>query len=258
MAGRPRLARTLLALHVLPEEFVMKSWMMMAVLMLGLGVVAAAPLGAQADEAERVSEAARVFDEIMSVPDKAIPAEILERAEAVAVFPSTLKGGFGIGVHRGKGILSKRQRDTGTWSAPAFLSLTGGSFGAQIGGQAIDLVLVVMNKGGLENLIRNEFKIGGEASVAAGPIGRGAEASTDIQLKAEILSYSRARGLFAGVSLSGSAIREDEDANRAFYGRPVRNAQIVDESPRPVGTAGRDPLPDVVTTWRNALRRHTK
>jgi lipid-binding SYLF domain-containing protein len=229
-----------------------------SLLLVCMSLALSSTLGAQADEAERVSKAAQVFDQIMSVPDKAIPEKILLNAEAIAVFPSTLKGGFGFGVHRGKGILSARNRESGMWTAPAFLTLTGGSFGAQIGAQAIDLVLVVMNKGGLESLLESEFKIGGDASVAAGPIGRGAEASTDLLLKAEILSYSRTRGLFAGVSLSGSAIQEDEDANRAFYGRPVRNAQIVDESPRPVGTAGRDPLPDVVSTWRDALRKHAR
>jgi lipid-binding SYLF domain-containing protein len=221
-------------------------------------LVVSSSLSAQSDEAERVSDAAQVFEEIMTVPENAIPEKILSNAEAVAVFPSTLKGGFGFGVHRGKGIISKRNRETGTWSAPGFLTLTGGSFGAQIGGQAIDLVLVVMNRNGLDSLLESEFKIGGDASVAAGPIGRGVEASTDIQMKAEILSYSRARGLFAGVSLAGSAIQEDQDANRAFYGRPVRNAQIVDESPRPVGTAGREPLPEVVSTWRNALEQYAK
>lgn len=238
----------------------MKVWLLALCMMfmMFMSLALSSTLYAQADEAERVSQASKIFDEIMNAPDNAVPLAILERAEAVAVFPSTLKGGLVFGVHRGKGILSARNRATGPWSAPAFLTLTGGSFGAQIGAQAIDLVLVVMNKGGLENLLRNEFKIGGEVSVAAGPVGRGAEAATDIQMKAEILSYSRARGLFAGVSLSGSAIREDEDANRAFYGRPIRNAQIVDESLRPVGTAGREPLPDVVTVWRDTLRKHAR
>ena len=137
------------------------------------------------------------------MPEKAIPEKILSNAEAIAVFPSTLKGGFGIGAHHGKGIISRRNRENGTWTAPGFLSLTGGSFGAQIGGQSLDLVLVVMNKHGLDSLMKSEFKIGGDASVAAGPVGRNAEASTDLLLKAEILSYSRARGLFAGVSLNG-------------------------------------------------------
>jgi SH3 domain-containing YSC84-like protein 1 len=219
---------------------------------------ASAPLAAQSDEVERVAKATQVFEEIMAVPEKAIPEKILSNAEAIAVFPSTLKGGFGIGAHHGKGIISRRNRENGTWTAPGFLSLTGGSFGAQIGGQALDLVLVVMNKNGLDSLMKSEFKIGADASVAAGPVGRNAEASTDLLLKAEILSYSRARGLFAGVSLNGSVINEDEDANRDFYGRPARNAQILEESPRPVGTSGKQPLPDVVTNWRNALGQYAK
>jgi lipid-binding SYLF domain-containing protein len=214
-------------------------------------------LQAQSEEAERVREAAVVLEEIMSTPEKAIPSAILEKAEAVAVFPSTIKGGFGIGVHRGRGILSARDRQTGTWSSPGFLTLTGGSFGAQIGAQAIDLVLVVMNERGLQNLVRNEFKIGADASVAAGPIGRGAEASTDIQLRAEILSYSRARGLFAGVSLVGSAIQEDEEANMRFYGAPRRNQQIVAEAPQPVGTSGTDAA-GATRVWQNALMKYTK
>jgi lipid-binding SYLF domain-containing protein len=212
---------------------------------------------AQTDEAERVRKAAKVFDEVMGAPDKAIPNAVLQKAEAIAVFPETIKAGLGIGAVRGKGILSARNRQDGTWSNPAFLTLTGGSFGAQIGAQEMDLVLVVMNKAGLDNLLRNEFKIGGEASVAAGPVGRAAEASTDIQLKAEILSYSRARGLFAGVSLSGSAIREDEDANQRFYGRPLPNRELVLATPAAVGTTGADSTA-AVAVWQQTLVRYVK
>ena len=199
---------------------------------LGLSIACLAVAGsqlvfAQTDEAERVRKSATVLEEIMSAPDKAIPASVLKKAEAVVVFPGTLKGGLGVGAHHGKGIISVRHRDRGKWSDPAFLSITGGSFGAQIGAEQIDLVLVVLNRDGVEKLLKNEFKIGGDASVAAGPVGRGTEASTDIQLTAEILSYSRARGLFAGVSLEGSSIREDEDANQRYYGRPLHNRDIV-------------------------------
>jgi lipid-binding SYLF domain-containing protein len=227
-------------------------------LLMCLSLAGAAPIVAQSDEAERIAKATQVFEEIMAAPDKGIPEKILANADAVAVFPSTLKGGFGIGAHHGKGIVSRRNRETGTWTAPGFLSLTGGSFGAQIGGQALDLVLVVMNENGLDSLMKSEFKIGADASVAAGPVGRGAEASTDLLMKAEILSYSRARGLFAGVTLNGSVINEDEDANRDFYGRPVRNAQILDESPRPVGTSGSASASNVVTTWQRMLARYAK
>jgi lipid-binding SYLF domain-containing protein len=224
--------------------------------LVGVAVGGGVLVHAQSEEAERVRDAAKVLEEIMSTPEKAIPDAILENADAVAVFPSTVKGGFGIGVHRGRGIISARDPQTGTWSAPGFLTLTGGSFGAQIGAQAIDLVLVVMNERGLENLLRNEFKIGADASVAAGPVGRGAEASTDIQLRAEILSYSRARGLFAGVSLVGSAVQEDEDANMRFYGQPLRNPAIVTDGRKAVGTSGNDAA-EATRTWQNALAKYT-
>lgn len=212
---------------------------------------------AQSDEAERVKQAATVFEEIMAMPDKAVPGAVLSKAEAIAVFPGTLKGGLAVGAHRGKGIISTRNRANGTWSNPGFLTMTGGSFGAQIGAQEIDLVLIVMNKSGVQNLLRNEFKIGADAAVAAGPVGRGAEASTDIQLRAEILSYSRARGLFAGVTLNGSAIREDEDANQRYYGRALRNQEIVGGS-TPAGTSGAASRPDGVSAWHQVLVKYVK
>lgn len=179
------------------------------------------------EEAERVRHATTVLDEIMSAPDQAIPSPVFEKAEAVAVFPSTIRGGFVLSAHRGKGIISVRDRESNTWSLPAFLTVTGGGFGAQIGAQSIDLVLLVMNRRGLENLLKNQFKIGAGGEVVAGPVGRAAEASTDIQLRAQILSYSRARGLFAGVSLRGAAIRQDRDANEDYYGQPYRTRTIV-------------------------------
>jgi len=230
----------------------------LAVTLLCLAFGAAGRAYAQSDEAERVQKAAAAFDEIMGVPDKAIPRTILDKAEAIAVIPGTIKGGLGIGAHHGKGILSVRNRENGTWSNPVFLTLTGGSFGAQIGAQEMDLLLVVMNKAGIEKLLKNEFKIGADASVAAGPVGRGAEASTDIQLRAEILSYSRARGLFAGVSLAGSAIREDEDANKAFYGRAVRNADLVKPGEAPVGTSGNKEASEAIAKWHQTLSKYTK
>lgn len=200
-------------------------------------------------EAKRVADATIVFDEIMSAEDKAIPRSILSKAEGIAVFPNTIKAGFVVGGMRGRGILSVRGT-SGTWSAPAFLTLTGGSFGLQIGGQAADLVLIVMNRRGLENLVRNQFKVGADAGVAAGPIGRDAQASTDIQLRAQILSYSRARGLFAGVTINGSTIRQDRDANQRFYGRPLDTKQVVFER---LGGA-----PDPVAGWRDILNKYTR
>ncbi len=208
-------------------------------------------LRAQADQAERIRHATTVLDEIMGAADQAVPSGVLEKAEAVAVFPSTIKGGFILAAHRGKGVLSARDPKTGAWSLPAFLTVTGGSVGAQVGGQSIDLVLVVMNRRGLENLLQNQFKIGADGSVTAGPVGRSAEASTDIQLRAEILSYSRARGLFAGVSLNGAAIRQDRDANEAFYGDPFRTRAIVlDGRAKPQGHT------EDIEAWRQALVKY--
>lgn len=228
-------------------------------LLMCLGAILAVwPLyAAESNEAERLRESAKILDETMNVPEKAIPAAILEKAEAIVVCPSVIKGGLGIGAQHGRCVMSARNREAGAWSQPAFLSLTGGSFGAQIGAQAVDLILVVMNRRGLENLLKNEFKVGADASVAAGPVGRGAEAATDIQFRAEILSYSRARGLFAGVTLNGSVIKEDEDANRRFYGRPVSNRDLIDQGPRPVGTAGSETT-DAVNVWHRTLAKYAK
>ena len=157
---------------------------------LTLATLSSTTLSAQsADEVKRISDSIVVLDEIMAAGDKAVPRAILEKAVGVAVFPSLLKGGFVVGGQRGHGILSVRDKKTGLWSAPAFLTVTGGSIGAQIGGQSIDLILVVNNERGLENLVKNQFKIGADAGVAAGPVGREASASTDLQMRAQILSY---------------------------------------------------------------------
>jgi lipid-binding SYLF domain-containing protein len=211
------------------------------------------PAAAQAEQAERIRDATAVLGEIMDAPDQAIPSGVMGRAEAIVVFPSTVRGGFIVGAHRGRGIISVRNRATNTWSPPAFLTLTGGSIGAQIGGQAVDVILVVMNRRGLENLMRNQFEIGAGGSVTAGPVGRSAELATDVQLRAEILSYSRARGLFAGVSLKGSAIRADRDANEDFYGEPYRTRSVVLDGRAKTAAAHTDD----VDRWRDALKRYT-
>ena len=207
-----------------------------------------APLLAQTEEAERIVVSTRVLAEIMDAPDAAIPGAVLESAEAIAVFPSTLKAGFIFGGHRGRGVISARREGTGGWSVPAFLTLTGGSFGLQIGGQSVDVVLVIMNRRGLEKLLQSEFKIGGDASAVVGPLGRDLEASTDILLQAEILSYSRTRGLFAGVSLEGSTIRADTDANERFYGDALDSQEIVLDQ-----KAGEPHDADVVSALQAAL-----
>ena len=186
------------------------------------------PLRAQdsSDEAKRAREATTVLDEIMSAGDKGIPSAVLEKAEGIAVFPGLLKGGLGVGAQHGRGILSTRVK-SGGWSNPAFLTINGGSFGLQIGLQSTDLVLVINNMRGLEQMVKNQFKLGADAAVAAGPVGRDAGAATDIQMRAQILSYSRSRGLFAGVTVNGSTINQDRDANERFYGKPYTTAEIV-------------------------------
>ncbi len=203
----------------------------------------------ESDEARRVREASVVFGEIMTAEDDAIPRALLGDAEGIAVFPGTLRAGFIVGGMRGRGILSARTESG--WSAPAFLTLTGGSFGLQIGGQAVDLILVINNRRGLENLVSNQFKLGADAAVAAGPLGREAEASTDLQLRAQILSYSRARGLFAGVTVNGSTVRQDRDANERFYGQRLETQQIV------FGSAS-VARPEPVALWLETLDRYAR
>ena len=168
---------------------------------------------------ERVQAAASVLDDIMGTADKAIPEEVLKSAECVAVVPSLLKGGFVVGARYGRGLASCRTEKG--WSAPAFFTVSGGSVGFQIGGQAIDLIMLVMNKNGLKNLLESQFQLGADASAAAGPVGRHAEGNTDWKMRAEILTYSRALGLFAGVTLNGAVVKQDKDSTREFYGRMV-------------------------------------
>lgn len=205
---------------------------------------------AQSDEAQRISDAITVVTEIMDAGDQSLPHSIMQKAEGIAVFPSLLKGGFIVGGQRGRGILSARDPKTGAWSSPAFLTITGGSLGAQIGAQAVDLILVVQNRRGLEQLVSNQFKVGADASVAAGPVGRDASASTDIQMRAQILSYSRTRGLFAGVTINGATIRQDRDANDRFYGMGYRTSQIVFDR------LGGAPTP--VAEWKGMLDRYSR
>lgn len=207
---------------------------------------------AQAEEATRIKEATTVLQEILNAPDVSVPAWVAQKVQGIAVFPSVKKAGLLVGGQWGRGILSAKSTKSGTWSAPAFLTLTGGSIGAQIGGEAVDLVLVIVDERGLEQLTRNQFKIGADAGVAAGPVGRTAEASTDIQMRAKILSYSRARGLFAGITLNGSTIKQDRDANERFYNQPYKTSQIVLDR---LGGA-----PEPVPAWRAALEevRHRR
>ena len=170
---------------------------------------------------ERARKAARVFTEIMAAPDKAIPKDLLDKAEAVAVFPNVIKAGFILGGRGGTGVISRRVR--GGWSAPAFFNLGGASVGLQIGASSTDFVMLFMNPPALKGLLEDKFEIGGEGSVAAGPVGRAAAASTNLTLDAGILTYSRSRGLFAGLELKGVVINPDNDDNRAVYGMSAKD-----------------------------------
>jgi lipid-binding SYLF domain-containing protein len=168
---------------------------------------------------DRIEAAGTVLDEIENAPDNRIPEEVLASAECVAVVPSMLKGGFIFGARYGRGVASCRHERG--WTAPAFFTIEGGSFGLQIGGQAVDLVMLIMNKNGMNALLSSQFKLGADASAAAGPVGRHASADTDWKMRAEVLTYSRARGVFAGLELSGAVIKQDKDSTRDFYGRIV-------------------------------------
>ncbi len=195
-----------------------KFWLLMLVVCFA-ALAMAADEPQQSKAADRVQAAADVLDAIQNAPDKGIPQEVLGSAECVAVVPSMLKGGFIVGGRYGRGLASCRTPKG--WSAPAFFTVEGGSFGFQIGGQAVDLVMLIMNDNGMKHLLASKFELGADASVAAGPVGRHAEGNTDWKMRAEVLTYSRARGIFAGVSLNGAVIKQDKDATREFYGHMV-------------------------------------
>lgn len=181
---------------------------------------------------DRVQAAAAVLNEIQSAPDSGIPEEILSRSECVAVVPSMLKGGFIVGGKYGRGLASCRTPKG--WSAPAFFLIEGGSFGFQIGGQAVDLVMLIMNNDGMQHLLTSKVALGADASVAAGPVGRHAEGNTDWKMRAQVLTYSRARGVFAGVSLNGAVMKQDKDSTRDFYGHMVTfKASLTGEAEAP-------------------------
>jgi SH3 domain-containing YSC84-like protein 1 len=174
---------------------------------------------------ERLQAAGKVLTEIMDAPDKGIPEEVVDGSKCIAVVPNLVKGGFIFGAKHGKGVATCRTAKG--WSAPAFFTMSGGSWGAQIGAEGVDLVLMIMNKQGMDNLLSNKFQIGGEASAAGGPVGRHASAGTDWKADTQILSYSRAKGLFAGLTLEGSAIRPDEDSTVAIYGKDASHQAIL-------------------------------
>ena len=192
--------------------------LMLLVVVFSLGCLSWAGTGRQ-DATERLDHAAKVLHEIMQAPDNGIPEEVLEHAKCVAVVPHLMKGGFIVGAEHGKGVATCRTANG--WSAPAFITVSGGSFGFQIGIEGVDLVMIIQHEHGMQKLLSSDFKVGADASVAAGPVGRHASAGTSWKLDAEILTYSRTKGAFAGIALDGASVRQDADSTRAMYGRKI-------------------------------------
>src|SRR5258707_9503202 len=214
------------------EEWEMKvlTYLVAALLLIAPATFAGAANDKEKDE-DRLENAGTVIDEILNVPDN-IPQDLLDKARCIVVLPSVLKAAFVVGGSYGRGVMVCRTGEhfRGPWGAPVMMALEGGSVGLQIGGQATDFVILVMNDRGAESILKSKVKLGADAAIAAGPKGRDAQANTDATLRAEMLSYSRSRGVFAGVSLEGSTLRPDGDANRKLYGRDVSPAEIITES----------------------------
>jgi lipid-binding SYLF domain-containing protein len=205
-----------------------------------IAAVAISPLLAKDHEAaKRLDDAAQVFAEVMSAPDKGIPQEMLEHAHCIVIVPDLKTAAFFFGAKYGKGYLSCRNKVGTGWSAPGTVRIEGGSVGFQIGGSSTDLIMLVMNARGAEKLLESKFTLGGEGSVAAGPVGRTATAQTDAQLHADILSWSRSQGLFAGLALEGATLRQDLDDNAMLYGKKLENKHIVNSSVRVPKAAGK-------------------
>lgn len=226
-----------------------------AILFVGVVVLAAASVvnsqtlqGKDTKEgASQASKSAKVLEEIMATPDKGIPRDLIDKAECVMVFPKVVKGGFILGASGGRGVASCRT--TSGWSAPAYFEIKGGSVGLQIGGQATDFVLLIMNESGMKSLLSDKFELGGEGSVAAGPVGRTATATTDAKMDAQILSYSRSKGLFGGVSLKGSVISPDKSDMEGTYGKGVKATTVL--------AADKKRAPQEVQVFPNALSQYS-
>ena len=199
---------------------------LLMVSILAAGLLASPALAARSPETQKIRAAEEVIRMSATAPDKGIPRELLERAECIGVFPGVKKGAFVVGGEFGRGVFTCRQKD-GTMGAPAFFSIGGPSFGWQFGGESVDLVLLIMNENGVKHLLQDKFSLGGEATVAAGPVGRTAQAATDLQLHAEILSWSRSQGIFLGAALKGTIIKPNGDAIEEFYGRPLTAGDIL-------------------------------
>ncbi len=218
-------------------------------LLLGGSVLVPAQKQGRTQDAERHSrEAANAFTDIMNVKDKAIPNELLEKSEAIAVFPGVVKAAFIVGGRGGQGVISRRVK--GGWSAPAFFNINGGSFGPQIGAQKTDYVFLIMNHDGVDGLLKDKFELGGETGVAAGPIGREAAASTNLRLDAGILSYSRSKGAYIGAALKGAYVSPDNDLNEAIYGKKAD--ELLKGAPLPLGQ-----MPPSVRIFPRTLVRYS-
>jgi lipid-binding SYLF domain-containing protein len=229
----------------------MKKFLLLTLVLSFCSVSFAANAAANADDqreskaSDRVQAAADVLNEIQGAPDSGIPQEVLGSAECVAVVPSMLRGGFIVAAKYGRGLASCRTPKG--WSAPAFFTVAGGGVGFQIGGQAVDLVMLIMNDNGMKNLLSSKFELGADASVAAGPVGRHAEGSTDWKMRAQVLTYSRARGAFAGVSLNGAVVKQDKDSTREFYDRMVSFKALLNGDVEPPPAA--NPFLTTLAKW---------
>ncbi len=218
--------------------------------LLTLSLMVAIPAAAASREEKRVADAPDVIDQLLRIPEQTVPPALFARAYAIAVIPNVVKVGFGIGARRGKGVIVIRQEDS-TWSNPAFITLTGGSFGWQIGAQSTDIILVFKTREGVDGIANGKFTLGADASIAAGPIGRHTEIATDIQFKAEVFSYSRSRGIFVGVALEGAGVTMDRMANAAFYG----SSSI---TPEQIFASTGNAVPAVANTFVQVLTAQTR
>ena len=220
----------------------MKKQMMVLSAVLGVATLGWADSPREAST-DRLEKAAGVLHEVMSAPDKGIPDEVMDHAKCVAVVPHMVKGGLVFGAENGRGVATCRTASG--WSAPAFFAITGGSWGLQIGVEGIDLVMIIQSDKGMQHLLSSKFQIGADASAAAGPVGRHASADTDWKMNAEILTYSRAKGVFAGLTLNGASVRTDEDSTKAIYGADVTSREIL---------AGKVPAPPSAHAFLSAVR----
>jgi lipid-binding SYLF domain-containing protein len=206
------------------QFFIITCMSVLLITWLGVGSLIAKDV--KHEDSERAQNAANVLAEVMAIPEGGIPNDLMSRAEAVAVFPHMVKGAFIVGGEYGKGLVSHRM-ENGRWSAPSYIKISGGSFGFQIGGQATDLVLVFTSKDGFKGLLNGKVKLGADAAVAAGPVGRNAQVATDVMLKSPVLAYSRSKGLFAGIALDGAVVSIDDSANQRVYGKEITAEDIL-------------------------------